>query len=168
MPEGKNLVCIAVISAAHGIKGLVKIKSFTENPQSIFDYDKLTDESGHVVQLHPCGESAGMLLAQIDQVTDRNAAEALKGTKLYIPRDALPTTKEGEFYIEDLIGLKVKIADGRTVGTVKHVANYGAGDVVEIAFNNGTEELYSFTQENFPQVDMEEGFLRLEAPEILE
>lgn len=164
----ENRVCVGVVSTPYGVRGTLKIKSFTANPASIFDFAELEDAAGNPVRLMAAGQSGQALLATLEGVEDRNAAELLKGKKLYVARDALPETDEDEFYIEDLVGLCVKIADGREVGTVKQVANYGAGDVVEVAFNNGTEELFSFTEASFPQVDIAAGYLILNAPEVLE
>jgi len=161
-------VCVGMIASAHGVKGALKIRSFTEDPHHIFDYAGLCYETGEAVKLRYIGQSGDALLAQMDGVDDRNAAELLKGKKLFVSRDALPETGEGEFYIEDMVGLKVRIADGREVGTVRQVANYGAGDIVEITFNNGTEDMFSFTDATFPEVNIEQGYLILNAPEVVE
>jgi 16S rRNA processing protein RimM len=168
LSDNREYCCIGVIVAAHGIKGWVKVKSFTEDPASLFSYGTLWNDQQQAIDLQPKGSAGGALLAALDGVEDRTAAELLKGTKLYIPRDTLPSPEEGEFYIDDLLGLKVRISDGREVGQVAHIANYGAGDVIEIKFNNGTEEMFSFTDENFPEVRVDEGYLLLVVPEILE
>ncbi len=163
-----KLVCVGVVSTPHGVRGDFKLKTFTENAESIFDYPKIFDDKGQELAIKRVGQSGGHLTAHIDGINDRNEAELLKGTKLYISRDALPKTEEGEFYIEDLIGLTVKIADGREVGVIRQVANYGAGDVVEVKFNNGTEEMFIFNDETFPNVEIEQGFVELNTPEVLE
>ncbi len=168
MSDSKR-VCVGVITSAHGVRGAFKLKTFTEVADSIFDFADLSFENGDTVKLKSNGVSGGALLAMMEGIIDRNAAELLKGKKLYISRSSLPEPEEGEFYMEDMVGLDViKIADGRVVGKVTQVANYGAGDVVEVKFNNGTEEMYSFTDETFPQVDMEVGTITLNAPDILE
>ncbi len=167
MSESKH-VCVGVISTPHGVSGSFKVKSFTETADSIFDYAQILDGKGQPLAIDPIGQSGGSLIARMDGTDDRNAAELLKGTKLYVARTELPEPADDEFYIEDLIGLSVKIADGREVGTVRQVANYGAGDVIEVRFNNGTEEMYLFNELTFPKVEIAEGFVELNAPEVLE
>lgn len=167
MSESKH-VCVGVISTPHGVRGAFKVKSFTQVADDIFDYTELYNAKGDLLALTPIGQSGGSLTARLDGVEDRNAAEAIKGTKLFVARDAMPQTAEDEFYIEDLNGLSVKIADGREVGIIRQVANYGAGDVIEVKFNNGTEEMYLFNEQTFPKVEIEAGYVELNAPEVLE
>lgn len=161
-------VCVGVIGAPHGVKGTLKIKSFTEDAARIFDFTELFYENGEAIELTPIGQSGNALLATIEGIADRDEASLLKGKKLFALRDEFPEANDGEFYIHDMVGLKVKLADGRVVGVVNNVANYGAGDVIEIAFNNGTDELYSFSETTFPQVDIAGGTITLNAPDMLE
>ena len=168
MADDQKLICVGVIASPHGVRGALKIKSFTADPADIFTFTQLQNSDGELLALTPKGQAGQFLLAVMEGVDDRNAAEQLKGTKLYIERSQLPETQEGEFYIEDLVGLAVDLADGRRVGTVKQVMNYGAGDIVEVQFNNGSEEMFSFTDDNFPEVDLTAGKVILTAPEILE
>jgi len=163
-----NHVCVGVISSPHGVRGAFKVKCFTEIVDNIFTYGTLYDEAGDEVDITPIGQSGGALTAKISGVEDRDEAERLKGKKLYVPREAMPSPDEDEFYIEDLIGLTVKIADGREVGTIRQIANYGAGDVIEVQFNNGTEEMYLFNEITFPTIEIEQGYVELNAPEVLE
>lgn len=167
MSEAKR-VCVGVISTPHGVRGAFKVKSFTEMVDAIFNYSEIYDDKGQLLAIKRVGQSGGSLTARIEGVDDRNAADLLKGTKLFVAREALPETDDNEFYIEDLTGLTVKIADGREVGTIRQVANYGAGDVIEVKFNNGTEEMYLFNEATFPTIDIEQGFVELNAPEVLE
>ena len=122
------------IVAAHGIKGLVKIRSFTETPEDILAYGVLRNEAGKVVELSLRGPVKGGLLAAIPGVNDRNGAEALKGTKLYVPRDVLPELAAAaeEFYYADLVGLRVELTDGTVFGSVKVAHDFGAGDLLEL------------------------------------
>lgn len=170
MNETPRLICVGVFGAPHGVKGVVKLRSFTADPETILEFDSLQDAHGKPVQLHFIGHSGEALLVQVPGVSDRNAAQLLTHQKLFVLREALPTADEddGEFYIEDLIGLSVKLADGRSIGKVLAVHNFGAGDIVEIAFNNGTQEMFSFTDATFPKVDIGGGFLELNTPEIIE
>lgn len=160
---------MGVIAAVHGIRGQVKIKSFTADPQALFDYGTLSDSHGHPrYQLKPAGVSGKTLLAAIDGVTTREAAEALKGFKLYLNRDALPEPKEDEFYIEDLIGLTAVSPDGAAFGKITAIENYGAGDLIEITTPDGETELFAFTHEIFPEIDVAAGRAVIELPEIIE
>ncbi len=164
-----NRVCVGVISSAHGVRGAFKLKAFTEDAMSLFDYESLTFEDGSPVSLRYLNQAAGVPVAKIESCTDRTQADALRGSKLYIPRDDLPQTDDDEFYIEDLVGLTVKRAsDGKPVGTVRQVANYGAGDILEIQFQNGTEEMFSFDEKTFPEIEFENKAITFIAPEILE
>ncbi|MDG1286848.1 MAG: ribosome maturation factor RimM [Rickettsiales bacterium] len=167
MSDSKR-VCVGIIASAHGIRGGFKVKSFTEVPNTIFDFTDLSFEKGDAAELKANGVAGGALLATMAGVNDRNDAELLKGKKLYVTREVLPEPPVDEFYMEDMLGLDVKIADGRVVGKVIQVANYGAGDVVELKFNNGTEEMYSFIDENFPEVDIKAGTITFNAPDVIE
>ncbi|MFZ5789468.1 MAG: ribosome maturation factor RimM [Pseudomonadota bacterium] len=162
---GKARVLIGVIAAAHGVRGLVRVKSFTAEPDGIAAYGPVTDASGkRVFRLSLAGKTKGGALLRIEGVADRNAAEALKGTKLYVDRAQLPALEgEDEFYQTDLVGLRVEGRDGRTLGHVKAVLNYGAGDVLEIG-DGRTSLLLPFTKKVVPVVDIAGGRLIAEPP----
>jgi len=148
-------VLLGVVIAAHGIKGEVKVKTFTESPDGLSAYGPLTTEAGRsleVVALRP--GKAGEAVVRFAGISDRNAAEQLKGQSLYVPRSVLPQTSEREFYRADLIGLSAEDAAGRRLGIVKAVHNFGAGDVLEIEFAGGTTEFIAFTDANVPAVDI--------------
>lgn len=152
----------------HGVRGQVKLKSFTAEPEALFSYGTLLDQNGKAVfALQPCGVSGNTLLASVKGVTDRNAAELLKGSKLFVLRDSLPATDENEFYIEDLIGLTATTADGEAFGKITSIENYGAGDLVEITTADGETELFAFTHEIFPEIDLDSGKVVIELPEII-
>lgn len=107
--ERNNLICVGVITTVHGVRGNVKVKSFTRNAADFAGFGPLCDASGRrSFNVEIVGESKGVFLARIDGVTDRTAAEALRGTELYVSRDKLPETAENEFYYADLIGLTAK------------------------------------------------------------
>jgi 16S rRNA processing protein RimM len=163
----KNRILLGVITSAHGIRGEVKIKSFTDDPKALGSYGPLQDKTGKrnfVVKVQ--GEQKGMVLAAIEGVRNRNAAELLRGTELYAERNLLPSMEEGEYFVEDLIGMDV-MQDGETVGAVKAFHNFGAGDILEIAFSNGREELFSFTGANFPDIDLAARRVTFCPPEVL-
>ena len=162
-------VCIAVITGAHGVRGQVRVKSFTEEPDGVLAYGPVTDGTGaRQFRLQRTGAARGQMLARIDGVTDRNAAEALRGVELYVDRDRLPPPEEEEFYYADLIGLKAVDAAGNEFGSVRAMQNFGAGDLIEIAVAGGRVELYPFTRAIVPVIDLEAGSVVVVPPaEIL-
>ena len=148
-------VCVGIISAAHGIRGAVKVKSFTHRPKDIVSYGILSDETGkQAFEVTILSETKEALIAQIKGVNDRNAAEALRGTKLFVSRRALPQTGPDEFYHVDLIGMDAVTQTGKNVGKVVSVQNYGAGDILEIEKGDGDTELLSFSKANVPDIDI--------------
>ena len=164
-----SLVCVGVIAGAHGIKGEVKVKSFTEDVMKIVHYGPLFDESGaRRFDMTVRAKAKDGLIAVIDGVGDRNAAEALRGTKLYVPRSALPQTEPEEFYHADLIGLAAELADGTKLGEVVAVHNFGAGDLIEIRRANGRTLDLPFTQAVVPVVDVEGRRIEVDLPHGLE
>lgn len=158
-------LALGIITGAHGVHGRVKVKSYAEIPENIAAYGPLSDKNGaQAFSLRVTGRIKELLLCEIEGVTQREQAEALRGTELCIPRERLPETDDGH-YIEDLIGLSVLLEDGSAYGKVKALHNYGAGDIVEIVPAGGGEtELVLFTEENFPKVA--EGALTFHPPEI--
>ena len=151
-------VLVGAIGSAQGLQGLVRLKSFTEEPAAIADYAPLEDDAGQPVNIKLTGrETRGSLIARIEGVTDRTGAEALKGTKLYVPRGALPEPGEDEWYQADLVGLAVEDADGAALGTVRAVLDHGAGDVIEIAGADGGSLMVPFTRDVVPVVDVPDG-----------
>lgn len=167
----RQRVCVGVISGVHGVRGVVRVKPFTESPDEIDAYGPLEDESGsRRFSLEVIGTGKGVVLCAIDGVEDRTAAEKLRGTKLYVARAALPALDEEDaFYHSDLLGLAVVFADGTRVGSVAAVYDFGAGDVVEIAGDAGGTAMIPFTREAVPTVDLEGGRLVVEKlPGLLE
>ncbi|MBX3453917.1 ribosome maturation factor RimM [Ferrovibrio sp.] len=165
-------VCLGMIVSAHGIKGEVKLRSFTADPRAVVDYGPLTDQSGRVYKLRLRGQPKGeMLVAAVQGVTDRNAAEALRGIQLFVDRAALPPAAEadGEYYHEDLIGLAVHAAGdgqglgGQILGSVVAVRNFGGGDMLEVlpvGGRGGRDTVYvPFNDDAVPEVDVAAGRL---------
>jgi 16S rRNA processing protein RimM len=150
-------VVLGRISGAHGIRGEVRVKPFTERPEAVGDYGPVTAvPGGRKLRLKVLRVVKDGVIARIDGVTDRNAAEELKGLTLEVERAVLPEADEGEFYQADLIGLSVEDKAGRRLGTVRAVNNYGGGDILEIAPDaGGPTVLMSFTRETVPVVDLE-------------
>ena len=150
----KNVLLAAVIGAS-GLKGAVKAKIFTASPEALTRYGALRDKSGRefsVTAFRP--GKAGEAVISFSGVTSRQAAEALKGTELFIAREALPKPGDEEFYHADLIGLEAQDSEGRILGKVAAIHNYGAGDVIEISRPDGDSILLSFTRETVPTIDI--------------
>ena len=162
-------VLIGAVAGAHGVRGEVKIKSFTGDPAKIAAYGPVEDESGtRQFKVKIRGQVRGMVIARLDGVEDRNAAEALRGLRLYVGRDRLPRPKRDEWYLVDLVGLKAERRDGTPVGTVKSVRNHGAGDIVEVETADGQTLFLPFTKRAVPEVDVDGGRLVVEPPEEVE
>ena len=168
MDEGE-LLCVGAIAGVHGVRGLVKIKSFTGDPLDLTAYGPLTDESGRRrFRVTVTGRAKGLLIARIEGVEDREAAQALRGARLYAARAALPEPAEEEYYHADLIGLEAQDRGGAPLGRVVAVQNFGAGDILEIARPEGEPLLVPFTKAAVPIVDLAGGRVVLEPPEELE
>ncbi|MCI5050328.1 MAG: ribosome maturation factor RimM [Rickettsiales bacterium] len=169
MQHHDTLVAVGVITSAHGVRGEVKIKSFTESPEDLTAYGTLTDADGKALQIQIKGHSKGQLIARLKDINDRNQAEALKGKELFIHRDQLPESDDSDgFYITDMIGLKVSLGDGTPFGIIKAVHNFGAGDVIEIKRNDTKKtELLSFTDACFPVVDIKKSLIVCNPPEYV-
>lgn len=162
------------MAGAHGVRGEVKLKSFTADPKAIGRYGPVEDESGtRRFKVKVRGLVRGLVIARLEGVDDRNAAEALKGLRLYVGRDRLPKPRKGEWYHVDLIGLRVERADGTALGRVKSVANYGAGDILEVegrevGRESGPTVFLPFTKSVVPEVDVEGGRIVVEPPHEVE
>lgn len=158
-------VCIGVIAGVHGVRGLVRIKSFTDAPEDVAAYGPVTDASGtRRFTIEAKGTVRGMVLAHIDGVDDRDAAGRLRGVELYVDREALPAPDVDEYYHADLIGLDVETRDGAHLGTVQAVQNYGAGDILEVARDDGGVDMLPFTHAVVPEVDLAGRRLVVEPP----
>jgi 16S rRNA processing protein RimM len=158
-------VLLGEIGAAQGLKGEVRLHSFTEEEAAITAYGPLEDETGHVIEIEALRATPKALIARVKGVTTREGAEALTGTKLYIPRSRLPEREEEEWYHAELMGLAALDRDGVTIGTVVAIQNFGAGDLLELApANGGPTVLIPFTRETVPEIDVEGEHLTLVPP----
>lgn len=166
MPQMR--VCVGMIVGVHGVKGAVRVKSFTEEPEDFASYGPLEDDRGRVFEASVEGRVRGAVIASLAGIDDRDEAMALKGTRLYVPRAALPEPEEDEFYFTDLIGLSVERPDGAKIGRVVAVDNFGAGDVIEIAREGAPPLDLPFTRKTVPVVDIAGGRLVVvEPPEVV-
>jgi 16S rRNA processing protein RimM len=152
-------VLLGRIAGAHGIRGEVLIKTFTQAAESIGAYGPLSDKGGaRAFEIQSARVMAKGVVARLAGIADRNAAEALKGVELYIARERLPTAAEGEFYHADLIGLAAVDGEGRPVGVIVAVHNFGAGDLIEVRLADSAKtELVPFTDATVPEIDIAAG-----------
>ncbi len=158
MTEKPNLVLVAQIGAAHGVQGEFKLLSHTDDPLSVLEYNPLLNERGEpALSITAARAHKGALLVRAEEVPDRTAADRVKGLKLYVDRADLPETEEDEYYITDLIGLKVVDTAGQPVGTVANVENFGAGDLLDIRPLDGASFYVLFSLENVPEVSLADG-----------
>ncbi|MBE6453154.1 MAG: 16S rRNA processing protein RimM [Alphaproteobacteria bacterium] len=156
-------ICLGAIVGVHGIRGEVKVKSFTENEQNLTHYGSLSTESGdRTFELKIVGHSKELLRVKIKGVEDRNTAEKLIGTGLYIERSKLPALAEEEYYHADLIGLMALTSKGEKVGTVNALYNFGAGDLIEIKTSENRLEMLPFNKNFVPTVNLKDGFIIVE------
>jgi len=149
-------ICVAQIGGAHGVSGEVKLKTFTADPMAVKDYAPLESEDGTKrFVIDALRSSKGHLVARLRGVTDRDAAERLTHTKLFVPRERLPPPAAGEFYHADLIGAAAVTGDGNEIGTVLAIHDFGAGDIIELRLNpSGAILMLPFTERAVPHVDI--------------
>jgi 16S rRNA processing protein RimM len=162
----RDRVLLGVVAAPHGVRGLVRIKSFTGDPMALASYGPLSDETGRkAYRVETLSAARGAVLARIEGVADRTTAEALRGLRLYIERSALPGTDEREWYEADLIGLRAVGRDGRDWGKVTAFHDFGAGSVMELSGGPSTKTvMLPFTDEAVPEIDRESGRIVVEPP----
>jgi len=160
------LICIARIGAAHGVRGAVKLWTFTEDPFAVQQYGPLlTKDGARSFEVATAREAKGHLVATLKGVATREDAERLNGTELYIAREKLPTTDEDEYYHADLIGLAAVTSSDEPLGRVIAIHNFGAGDIIEIAPPQGATMLLPFTNAVVPTVDLGGGRVVIELPD---
>ena len=161
-------ICVARIGAAHGTTGEVRLWPFTADPKAAAGYGVLTTADGRAIEIASVRPGKGFLIARINGVADRNGAERLRNLDLFISRDRLPPPAADEYYHADLIGLAAQDRDGKALGTVIAVHNFGAGDLLEIAPARGQTLLLPFTTEVAPEIDIAAGRIVLVPPREIE
>ena len=172
MDKDTERLLVGEIGAAQGLKGEVRLRSYTQAPADIAAYGPLEDETGaKLIEIEHVRVTPKAVIAHIKGVTTREGAEALTRTKLYLPRARIPAREardEGEWFVADLVGLKAVDPQGEIIGTVVAMHNFGASDIVEVALASGGENLLvAFTETTVPEVDIDGGRLVLVPPEEL-
>lgn len=184
-----DFVCIGKIVKSHGVRGAIKIESYTQNPVSLADYKPLflfsnlpnasVSSKNHSSDNRPCESDAvkveiisckdKFLICKMPHITNRNDAELSKGKKIYTLKQSLPELEdEDDFYIEDLIGIDLQV-NGEKIGIVEDVKDFGAGSILIIKFtDSGKSEMFSFTKEIFPHVDIHKKLIIFNSPEMFE
>jgi 16S rRNA processing protein RimM len=165
-----DLIQVGRVAGAFGVRGEVRITSFTADPAALVDYKDLRREDGSAGLTLTSGRAVkGGVIVRAKEVETREQAEALRGLKLYISRDSLPEPDEDEFYVTDLVGLAVETAEGEALGRVKTVQDFGAGDLLEIAPPEGGATWYlPFTREAVPEVRIADGVVVAVKPDEVE
>ncbi|MBF0356391.1 MAG: ribosome maturation factor RimM [Alphaproteobacteria bacterium] len=160
-------VLMGVVEGAHGVQGLVKVRSYAEDPAAIASYGPLEGRDGQVFKARYKGMAKGNVLMALSGISDRDQAQALRGTELFVPRSLLPGLDEEEegFYHADLIGLEVRLQDGTVLGSVAQVADFGAGALLEVRIKAVRRTvLVPFTKAVVPVVDVAQGFVVVDPP----
>ncbi|WP_322515006.1 ribosome maturation factor RimM [Rhodopseudomonas palustris] len=173
MPSGPisvaRQVCVARIGAPHGVRGAMRLWSFTADPLAVGDYGPLSTKDGaRSFEIATARAAKDHLVVTLKGVTTRDEAVRLNGLELYVPRDALPPTEDDEYYHADLIGLPAITTSGEPLGRVLAIHNFGAGDIIEIAPPSGPTLLLPFTNAVVPTVDLAAGQVIIELPAEIE
>ena len=164
-----ELVCVGAIAGAFGVRGEVRITTFTEDPMSLAAFKALLRQDGSPgLTLTSARPVKGGVVARAKEIETREQAEAARGLTLFIPRDALPAPEEDEFYLTDLIGAVVETPQGERLGEVKSVQDFGAGDLLEVQPASGPSWWLPFTRDAVPEVKLAEGRLIAIPPEETE
>jgi 16S rRNA processing protein RimM len=162
-------ICVARIGAPHGVRGAVKLWTFTEDPLAVKRYGPLLTKDGvRQFEVTSAREAKGHLVATLKGIATREDAERLNGIELYVAREKLPATDEDEYYHADLIGLAAVNAANEPLGRVIAIHNFGAGDIIEIAPPSGATMLLPFTNAVVPTVDVANGRVVIELPDEIE
>lgn len=147
-------VCLGCVTGVHGVRGLLTVHPFTGVAEDVAAYGPVQTGSGRTLRLKIKGVKKSLLIVEAEGISDRNAAEALKGENIFAPRDALPAPDEDEWYYTDLVGLEARLAGSEVFGTVVAVENFGAGYLVEIQPAQGPTVYLPFTAAAVPEIDI--------------
>ena len=163
MPQPEKPILMAVIGAAHGIRGEVRVKTFTGDPLALGDYGPLYTKDGRAFEVQDIRPAGTVAVVRFKGVAARSAAGALTGTELFIDRSALPDEEdEDDFYQADLIGLSVRDETGATIGKVAAVQNFGGGDILDLTLGRAKGVLIPFSRAAVPEVSVAGGYIRID------
>jgi 16S rRNA processing protein RimM len=167
MGDPDRLVLVGRVAGAFGVRGEVRVRTFTADPLALLTYRALLRADGSTALTLLSGRTVkDGLIARAPEITTKEEADAIKGLELFAPRSALPATEEDEFYLTDLIGLEARSPGGQPLGRVKAVHDFGASDVLEVEPAGGGQTwLVAFTQANAPEVDIEGGYITVVRPD---
>lgn len=158
-------ILVARIGAAHGVRGDVRLWTFTEDPLAVASYGPLeTSDGARQFTIKRIRAAKANLVATLDGVSTREAAEQLNGVELFVAREKLPASADGEFYHADLIGLAAETTQGEALGKIVAVHNFGAGDIIEIAPASGPTVMLPFSNAVVPVVDIPGGRVVIDKP----
>ena len=164
MTQDEKSVQMAVIGAPHGVKGEVRVKTFTGDPLALGDYGPLRAADGRIFTVAAIRPAKIVVVVRFKQIASREAAEAVTGTELFIDRSALPDDlDDDEFYHADLIGLAVRDETGSSIGKVAAIQNFGGGDIVEVALAGRRTVMIPFTLAAIPEISVRDGFIRIDS-----
>lgn len=166
MRDDSRLILVGQVAGGFGVKGEVRVTAFTADPLALTDYGPLLRADGSVgLTLTQARPDKSGVVGRAKEIATKEEADALRGLKLHVPRDRFPEPEEDEFYLADLLGIEARDAEGRVVGSVKSVQNFGADDMLEIAPVEGGPTWYlPFTKEAAPELNLAEGWLRIVRP----
>lgn len=168
MSNPTRFIALAAITQPHGVHGRVKLKLFTQSPESFAEFlPHITLEDGTPLALRLCGEAGGAPVVEIAAIKNREMAQLWRGKLLGVARAHMPELESNEYYIEDLIGITLTTEDAAPYGTITAVENYGSGDVVLIHLPDGTQTLYPLTSAIFPDLNTEQGTGIICVPDII-
>ena len=162
-----SLVLLGVVCSAHGVRGHVKIKTYTQDPRNIASYGPVTNGVDSFVVSVVSVLHDSCVIAKIDGVYDRNTAGSLRNMRLYVGHSCLPQTQDDEFYMNILIGMKVKLSDDTMYGQVVDVSNFGSCDIVEVETSKGKKVMFPFTEDIFPTLDKQKKEITIVLPEVI-
>jgi 16S rRNA processing protein RimM len=164
-----RLILVGRVAGAFGVQGELRITAYGDDPRALLSYRRLLRQDGLPALTLTSGRAVkGALIGRAQEVPDRDAAQALRGLRLFVPRGALPPPEEDEFYLADLIGSEARTPEGERLGRVSAVHDFGAGDVLEIDPDEGPTWMLPFTREAVPEVRPAEGWLTAVRPEETE
>jgi 16S rRNA processing protein RimM len=162
-------ILLGVVTAVHGLKGEVRVKTFAESPERLGDYGALLTPDGRKLEIASLRVTkADCAVVRFKGIEDRKGAEQLRNVRLLVGRTALPAIDEDEFYHADLIGLRAQDSEGRVIGIIRAIHNFGAGDVIELDRHGGGSLLLPFNREFVPKIDLENKSVTIAEPEDTE